>query len=98
MSILRILPVVLVICGGPAVADVLLIEAVSAEAAELRPTRGMTMAHVERRFGAPRERFNAVGDPPISRWEYEGYTVYFEHQHVLHSVTHRALKAAADSR
>jgi hypothetical protein len=32
----------------------------------------------------------AVGEPPISRWEYTGYTVYFEHDLVLHSVIQHA--------
>jgi len=27
-----------------------------------------------------------VGKPPISRWEYPGFVVYFEHEHVIHSV------------
>jgi len=30
----------------------------------------------------------AVGDPPISRWEYNGFSVYFEHDLALHSVIH----------
>jgi hypothetical protein len=28
----------------------------------------------------------AVGRPPISRWEYPGFIVYFEHEHVIHAV------------
>jgi hypothetical protein len=27
-----------------------------------------------------------VGKPPISRWEYPGFIVYFESDHVIHSV------------
>lgn len=50
------------------------------------PVRGMTKQQVEARFGAPLERIPAVGEPPISRWVYPDYTVYFEHQYVLHSV------------
>ena len=50
------------------------------------PQRGMRMTAVEARFGAPRERGNAVGTPPITRWEYDGFTVYFENDIVLHSV------------
>jgi hypothetical protein len=53
------------------------------------PSRGMTMDQVESRFGAPNSKVAAVGDPPISRWVYPKYTVYFEYQLVLHSVTHR---------
>lgn len=53
------------------------------------PRNGETMQQVEARFGAPKERIPAVGDPPISRWDYSDYIVYFEHQHVLHSVRKR---------
>jgi hypothetical protein len=27
-----------------------------------------------------------VGQPPIERWEYPGFIVYFEYRNVLHSV------------
>jgi hypothetical protein len=50
------------------------------------PRRGMRMPDVEARFGAPESRSPAVGDPPISRWQYAGFTVYFEGDIVLHSV------------
>ena len=51
------------------------------------PTRGMTMQQVEQSHGAPLVRKAPVGDPPITRWEYEGFVVYFEYRHVIHSVT-----------
>jgi hypothetical protein len=51
-----------------------------------QPTRGMSMDKVEAKFGAPTNRVPAVGDPPITRWEYPGFVVYFEHNLVLHSV------------
>jgi len=50
------------------------------------PTRGMTMNQVETKFGAPVTKIPAVGRPPISRWEYPGFVVYFEADHVIHSV------------
>ncbi len=50
------------------------------------PTRGMTMEQVETKFGAPVTKVPAVGKPPISRWEYRGFVVYFEVNHVIHSV------------
>ncbi|HXP65697.1 MAG TPA: hypothetical protein VN815_09490 [Steroidobacteraceae bacterium] len=50
------------------------------------PTRGMTMDEVSGKFGAPATKVPAVGKPPISRWEYPGFVVYFEHEHVIHSV------------
>ena len=51
-----------------------------------RPTHGMTKAQVEAKFGAPQEILDAVGDPPITTWAYEHYSVYFEYDIVLHTV------------
>jgi hypothetical protein len=51
-----------------------------------RPARGMTMHAVEAKFGAPQQRHPAVGQPPISRWDYHGFTVFFEHDRVIHAV------------
>lgn len=50
------------------------------------PSRGMTMRAVEERFGAPETRAPAVGQPPITRWDYPGYSVFFENDRVLHTV------------
>ena len=50
------------------------------------PARGMTMTQVASKFGAPVSKVAAVGNPPISRWEYPGFVVYFERDHVIHSV------------
>ena len=54
-----------------------------------RPTRGMTEQSVEARFGAPVTRVAPVGDPPIARWEYPGFIVYFEYDRVIHAVNKR---------
>jgi hypothetical protein len=56
-----------------------------------RPTRGMTMSQVESQFGAPREKYPAVGQPPITRWDYDNFSVFFEHQYVLHAVAQHKL-------
>ena len=53
------------------------------------PTRGMTKAAVEKRYGKPLKKNPAVGKPPISSWEYPGYIVYFEGKHVIHTVATR---------
>ena len=52
------------------------------------PTRGTRMKVVEQRFGAPQQRHAPVGKPPITRWDYPGFTVYFEYDHVVHAVVH----------
>lgn len=51
-----------------------------------RPARGMTMAMVESKFGAPQERHPAVGQPPITRWDYHGFSVFFEKNFVIDAV------------
>ncbi len=51
-----------------------------------RPARGSTMSAVEARYGAPVERHAAVGDPPIARWDYAQFSVFFEYDKVLHAV------------
>lgn len=53
---------------------------------ENAPSRGMTMSRVESGWGQPQTRRSAVGEPPITRWEYAGFTVYFEHDRVIHTV------------
>jgi hypothetical protein len=50
------------------------------------PTRGMTMHEVASKFGDPVTKIPPVGKPPISRWEYPGFIVYFEYDHVIDSV------------
>lgn len=52
------------------------------------PGRGMSMEAVEERFGDPEERHNRVGTPPITRWVYKSFTVYFEDTYVIHAVFH----------
>lgn len=53
------------------------------------PARGTSMKGVRERLGDPREVRNAVGDPPITRWVYDEFTVFFEGERVLHSVMPR---------
>lgn len=50
------------------------------------PARGMSMDEGAARFGAPVTKVPAVGRPPIARWEYPGFVVYFENTHVIHTV------------
>lgn len=52
------------------------------------PSRGTTMHEVEARFGAPQKRYPAVGKPPITRWDYPSFSVFFEYNRVVHSVVH----------
>lgn len=75
-------------------ADVLLIDAIAEAAPNSmdglpRPTRNMKMDTVKQKFGEPTQMSGAVGEPPITRWDYDGYSVYFEHESVLTTVIHR---------
>lgn len=57
-----------------------------ASVAEL-PQRGALMAAIEAEFGTPLTIAPAVGEPPITRWLYENFTVIFEYDHVVHAFT-----------
>ncbi len=55
-----------------------------------RPGRGQTMETVQARFGQPANRHAAVGEPPITRWDYADFSVFFEHDKVIHAVATRS--------
>ncbi len=87
MAFRTVFTLMLLLATGFAAADTLLIEEnISSGQATNHPTRGMTMATVESRYGPPVTRRAAVGDPPITRWEYPDYIVFFEYNHVIHAV------------
>jgi hypothetical protein len=75
--------------AGPALADELRVP--NPAASSDKPTSGMSMEKVEAKFGAPARRVAPVGgastaQPPITRWEYPGFVVYFENSLVVHTV------------
>lgn len=81
---------------SPAHADTLLVDRAQASQAA-GPTRGQSMSDVEASFGAPQEKLapvsgpnNRRANPPITRWVYPGYTVYFENSHVVNTVARQA--------
>lgn len=78
----------LLVAAPAALPDVLLLDGIQAEraTADERPARGTSMERVEEQFGPPANRIPAVGDPPIARWEYPNFVVYFEYQYVIHAV------------
>ena len=54
------------------------------------PAQGDQQSQVIQQFGQPRTRHPSVGQPPISRWDYPGFSVYFERNSVINSVqTHQ---------
>ncbi len=52
----------------------------------LLPRNNMNQVAVRNEFGDPQEQLPAVGEPPISRWHYSDYIVYFERDRVIISV------------
>ena len=78
----------------PALSDTLVIPDISNQPANApqdvpRPTRGLTMDQVRSEFGDPLQVFGPVGDPPITRWVYDKFTVHFESEYVIHSVVNK---------
>jgi len=91
--------VALVVFGANSLvgADVLLIQTIQEAPANgpeglPRPVRGMSRREVEQIYGVPLQIHAPVGQPPVSRWDYKKYSVFFESDSVLHSVVHRAPK------
>lgn len=56
-----------------------------------RPERGSSKENVLAEYGNALTTNNSVGEPPISRWEYQDFFVVFESDYVIHTVLkHRA--------
>lgn len=81
-----ILGILLALTLQPIAADVLLIDEVRQSERMQLPVNGQTKADVKVEYGAPAKQYAAVGDPPITRWDYDKYSVYFEYDLVLFSV------------
>lgn len=60
------------------------------------PQRGMSEARVRADFGSPSSVRGPVGSPAITRWNYDGFSVYFENGITLHTVVDRPASAAPD--
>jgi len=82
----RLLALCLLLAMPLAFAEVLAVDTAAPSDAVQTPHRGASQASVASRYGEPRQRVAAVGQPPISRWVYDSFTVYFEGDHVIHAV------------
>jgi len=56
-----------------------------------KPSKGSTMKAVLHAFGAPTKKYAPVGggsvhQPPITRWDYPSFSVFFENSHVVDAV------------
>lgn len=77
--------------AGTAGADVLSVPETEAAAPMALPVKGSTMAEVKKKFGDPRDEKAPVGgdtpkQPPITRWDYDGFVVIFEKDRVVNTV------------
>jgi hypothetical protein len=79
----------LVAFGSMASAETVNMDGMSAGSDGARPTRGMTQASVQSKYGSPVSTNAPVGDPPITRWEYADFVVFFEYDKVIHAVVKR---------
>jgi hypothetical protein len=94
---LAVLALAALTAPATSVAETLLIDRVEAEKSLPLPVRGLSMADVEARYGAPEQRLDPRGGqksqwPVINRWMYPSFIVYFEKNKVIDVV---ALKATA---
>lgn len=81
-TVFRLLVVVASVFACSAHADVLTLPGDPA-AAISAPARGTKQTAVVRQFGEPLKRHAPVGggnpqQPPITRWDYDGWSVFFE--------------------
>lgn len=94
MYIIKALTFVLLACAALANAETIRVP-ITQQGSDIdhidRPNKGASKATVLQRFSEPQKRIAARGEPPISSWKYSDFTVYFEYEHVIHSVLiHRA--------
>lgn len=74
------------------IADVLIIDRVNQSMSFKTPQRGLSMNQVIQQFGEPTTKKQAIGNPPITKWMYENFSVYFEKNWVINSVVHKINK------
>lgn len=79
------------LCIGPARAEVLDLPDPATMPMSGLPAKGSSMASVQRLYGEPQARHAAVGggrpqQPPITRWDYAGFSVFFERSTVVDAV------------
>ncbi|MEN0038693.1 MAG: hypothetical protein AAGC78_16570 [Cellvibrio sp.] len=69
-------------------------EQAKTQAAIDMPSKGMSKERVKSLFGEALEEVPAKGQPPISRWRYQEFTVYFDSNTVIHCVRNFQPKAS----
>lgn len=79
--------------GGDDVPVVVVTGTTAPPSTSVLPSKGMNKSAVVARYGQPTTRRAPVGgssrqQPPITRWDYDGYSVIFEYDHVVDTVQH----------
>lgn len=85
----RVLPALIIFYPALASAEIIRVP-VAQQGSDInhiaRPARGASKTSVEQQFGEPQQHIAARGQPPVSSWKYADFTVYFEYEHVIHTV------------
>jgi hypothetical protein len=87
-----LIALIVAIVATPAGAEELLVDRIREMQGDSGPVdipRGRTMEQVKDNRGEPDNVQGPVGEPPITRWVYDGFTVYFEKDRVIHAVVKR---------
>ena len=86
----KMVSLMFVLMSGLSYADVLMIERIQNSKSVNVPARGASMNQVIAEFGEPNIKKSAIGEPPITVWKYNEFSVYFEKTWVINSVVHKA--------
>jgi hypothetical protein len=85
-----IIVVALIVISSSVKPDVLIIDRIKSQPSIEVPAKGLSMQQVINKFGEPETKYEAVGQPPIIKWLYKKFTVYFEKRWVINSVIHKS--------
>jgi len=92
MKKITLLIILLSLSQANVYADTLMIDKIEEGQSISMPARGITMNQVLKQFGEPSTKKTAVGEPPITEWQYDKFSVYFEHKWVINSVAYKNKK------
>lgn len=81
--------ILLIIFSTTVNSDVLIIDRINSNPTIDVPAKGLSMSQVLIKFGEPVSKNSAVGQPPIIKWQYDKFSVYFESTWVINSVIHK---------
>lgn len=93
LAVVCALSLTLPLVAGLVHADVVVLPAAAAAdpTTASKPSRGQSVQAVQHLYGEPSKKHAAVGGdhpkhPAITRWDYPGFSVFFEHGHVVDAV------------